>query len=118
MTDEQRAMRDVRPNRKRSDSGPEMVFDKDGIRHTMRQVGWLGQTGAFYSLDEDPKPTEPGSFGPLWFTAHAEKLPCPRCDDDGWVECEAVPNCSVESHGGYCDCPAGVQRAKRDGVDV
>ena len=31
-----------------------------------QQVGWRGQTGAFYRLDEDPAPTEPGSFAPVW----------------------------------------------------
>lgn len=35
-------------------------------RQVWRQVGWHGQTGAFYSLDEDPSRFEPGSFSALW----------------------------------------------------
>jgi hypothetical protein len=55
-----------RPYRAQSATGPERVtFTIEG-QQTWRQVGWHGQTGAFYSLDEDPSPTEPGSFSPLW----------------------------------------------------
>jgi len=45
-----------------------------GQSMTFRQVGWHGQTGAFYSLDEDPSRHEPGSFGPLWILAHNEPI--------------------------------------------
>ncbi|MEU0710933.1 hypothetical protein ABZ508_26580 [Streptomyces lavendulocolor] len=37
-----------------------------------RQVGWHGQTGAFYALDEKPADHEPGSFGPLWVLVDSE----------------------------------------------
>lgn len=38
---------------------------KDKIR--VQQIGWLGQTGEVYRLDEPPTAhTEPGSFGPLY----------------------------------------------------
>lgn len=32
----------------------------------VEQVGWLGQTGRVYRLDEDPSQTESGSFSPLY----------------------------------------------------
>lgn len=36
-------------------------------RPVMRQVGWLGQTGAVYELDDEPNDgREPGSYGPLY----------------------------------------------------
>jgi len=35
-------------------------------RIIFRQVGWLGQTGAFYKLDEDPSLTERGGFSPMY----------------------------------------------------
>ena len=35
-------------------------------RQIWRQVGWLGFTGAFYALGEDPSPTERGGFSPIW----------------------------------------------------
>lgn len=41
---------------------------------TLRQVGWIGGTGAFYDLGEDPRPTEPASFAPLWMVAAGERL--------------------------------------------
>jgi hypothetical protein len=41
---------------------------------TLRQVGWIGGTGAFYELTEDPRPTEPASFAPLWMVAAGERL--------------------------------------------
>jgi hypothetical protein len=59
--------------------GPERVVTEkrsDGRRWsiTLRQVGWIGQSGDFYSLDENPSPTEPGSFAPLWFIAHSDEI--------------------------------------------
>lgn len=30
------------------------------------QVGWLGQTGGVYGLDEHPSDSEPGGFTPLY----------------------------------------------------
>lgn len=73
-----------RPNRAMSATGPEIAVvgtplgNDRPVRHTLRQVGWLGQTGAFYGLDEDPRPTEPGSYAPLYFIAHSDYVP----DDD------------------------------------
>lgn len=73
-----------RPNRAMSATGPEIAVvgtplgNDRPVRHTLRQVGWLGQTGALYSLDEDPRPTEPGSYAPLYFIAHSDYVP----DDD------------------------------------
>jgi hypothetical protein len=40
--------------------------DDPNKRIVFRQVGWLGQTGELYAMDEDPTPTEPGSFGPIY----------------------------------------------------
>jgi hypothetical protein len=42
-------------------------------RQVWRQVGWHGQSGAFYSLSEDPKPHEPGSYSPLWVLIENEE---------------------------------------------
>lgn len=68
-----------RPNRKMSATGNEQSVvrtEQTGqrVNLVLRQVGWIGQTGDFYSLDEDPSPTEPGSFAPLWFVAHEDVL--------------------------------------------
>lgn len=35
-------------------------------RIIFRQVGWQGQTGRFYTLQEDPSLTEKGSFSPMY----------------------------------------------------
>ena len=74
-----------RPYRAPSEPGDEWVvthavLDGSGrrTRYTLRQVGWHGQSGAFYSLDEDPKSYEPGSWSPLWVIAHTD-----RRDEDG-----------------------------------
>ncbi|WP_280366153.1 hypothetical protein [Nocardia wallacei] len=33
----------------------------------LQQIGWLGQTGTFYTLDAPPtREQEPGSFGPVY----------------------------------------------------
>lgn len=41
--------------------------EKDFEKHIVfSQVGWLGQTGRFYTMAEDPTPTEPGSFTPMY----------------------------------------------------
>ncbi|HEY9440145.1 MAG TPA: hypothetical protein VIS29_16170 [Streptomyces sp.] len=49
----------TRPHRRQSETGPEQTVirtEPDGsrVRLDLRQVGWHGQTGAFYSLDEHP----------------------------------------------------------------
>lgn len=75
----QRIAEDRRPHRALSEPGDEWVVTHAvpsgrKTRYTLRQVGWHGQTGAFYSLDEDPKPYEPGSWSPLWIVAHTDRL--------------------------------------------
>lgn len=57
----------TRPYRRASeDHGTEMRTHTLDKTQCWRQIGWHGQTGAFYSLDEHPTEHEPGSFGPLW----------------------------------------------------
>lgn len=67
---------DTRPCRQMYAPGPEMSTTAEGYRQTWRQVGWLGQTGAIYSLDENPLGDgyERGGVAPLYFIAHAERL--------------------------------------------
>ncbi|MBP2703515.1 hypothetical protein JOL79_06845 [Microbispora sp. RL4-1S] len=48
------------------------------MRYVMRQVGWWGQSGAFYGLADPPYGREPGSFSPAWVIGHADEL-----DDEG-----------------------------------
>lgn len=43
-------------------------------RQTWRQIGWHGQSGAFYALGEDPSRHEPGSFSPLWLLVENEPI--------------------------------------------
>lgn len=62
----------TRPNQPQSASGPTMVTHTVDAVQTWRQVGWHGQTGDFYALHEDPSPTEPGSFSPLWLLIENE----------------------------------------------
>lgn len=57
---------DRRPYRAQHASGEERQTRTAEHRQVWRQVGWHGQTGAFYSLDEDPTRFEPGSFSALW----------------------------------------------------
>lgn len=41
--------------------------EKNPDKHIIfRQVGWHGQTGRLYTMDEKPGLTERGSFGPLY----------------------------------------------------
>lgn len=84
---------DRRPYRRQSEPGPEKTTRTDTARQVWRQVGWLGQSGAFYSLDEKPHLTEPGSFSPLYFIAFADRLddlapPLPRRGDhvEAWLK--------------------------------
>lgn len=64
----------MRPNRLQSAEGPEQVlYNQDGTRdYVLRQVGWIGASGDFYTLDEDPSLTERGGFAPLLFVAHSD----------------------------------------------
>ena len=41
-------------------------------RVVFRQIGWQGQTGRFYTMDENPKLTEPGSFTPMYIQVMPE----------------------------------------------
>lgn len=68
-----------RPNRKQSAEGPEWaVFtDSSSYRSILRQVGWIGQSGDFYALDEAVAASEPGSFRPLWFVVDTDKRESP-----------------------------------------
>jgi hypothetical protein len=57
----------TRPYRAGHEPGPERrTRTDDGYIQRWRQVGWWGQTGAFYALDEKPTDHEPGSITPLW----------------------------------------------------
>lgn len=69
---------DTRPYRAMSATGPEVTVTGEDYRQTLRQVGWLGQTGAFYSLDEKPSAHEGGGFAPLWFIAHSDRIDEPE----------------------------------------
>jgi hypothetical protein len=39
---------------------------EEGERVVWRQVGWRGFTDRFYSLEENPKLTEPGGWSPIY----------------------------------------------------
>ena len=41
-------------------------------RIIFRQIGWYGQTKRFYTMDENPKLTEPGSFSPMYIQVTPE----------------------------------------------
>lgn len=59
---------DRRPYRRMCDPGAERnTLSPDGARRQLwRQVGWQGQTGALYSLDERPQDYERGSYAPMF----------------------------------------------------
>jgi len=63
---------DRRPYWLASQAGEERITHTMDSRQTWRQIGWHGQSGAFYGLDEDPSAHEPGSFGPLWLLVDDE----------------------------------------------
>lgn len=64
---------DTRPYRRASDpSGSEMRTHTLTAQQTWRQIGWHGQTGAFYALGEKPANHEPGSYAPLWILVDNE----------------------------------------------
>jgi hypothetical protein len=52
----------------------DLCIEKDGERLMFRQVGWLGQTGNFYKLD-NPGVTssgEPGGFSPIYIQIESD----------------------------------------------
>ncbi|MCT2591110.1 hypothetical protein LHJ74_14530 [Streptomyces sp. N2-109] len=64
---------DSRPYRRAFEgSGSEMRTMTLSATQTWRQIGWHGQTGAFYALDEQPSLHEPGSISPLWLLVDNE----------------------------------------------
>ena len=64
-----------RPYRQAWESGgDERVTYVADRRQAWRQIGWHGQTGAFFGLAEDPSKHEPGSFGPLWILVDDEPM--------------------------------------------
>lgn len=69
---------DRRPYRALSEPGHEWVVARtvpgdSGRRtcHTLRLVGWLGQSGAFYASNESPTQYEPGPFSEMWVEVEA-----------------------------------------------
>lgn len=76
---------DRRPYRALSEPGDEWIVTHAvpgdsgrKTRYTLRQVGWHGQTGAFYAFDESFDGSlpqyEPESFSPMWVVAHRDVL--------------------------------------------
>jgi hypothetical protein len=39
---------------------------------------------------------------------------CERCGGTGWEYCSASTYCTDDSHGGYCSCPAGIERRQEE----
>ncbi len=66
MTETKTPAHNHRPYRPAHLPGDERITYADGNRQIWRQLGWHGQSGAFYALGEDPSRHEPGSFSPLW----------------------------------------------------
>ena len=78
------APEDRRPYRRASESGgSEMRTVTLDANQTWRQIGWHGQTGAFYALDEKPSQHEPGSWEPLWILVDNEPPILPDEPDGG-----------------------------------
>ena len=51
-------------------------------KHAMAQVGWIGQTGNVYGLDDQPYDSrEPGGFSPLYIAVGMWT----QIGDGGWV---------------------------------
>ena len=65
---------DTRPYRRASAPGHDLTVRDATDRIDLHQVGWHGQTGAFYALDEDPSQYERGSWGPLYVISHTDRL--------------------------------------------
>ncbi|WP_055477595.1 hypothetical protein [Sphaerimonospora mesophila] len=70
---------DRRPYRGQHEPGEERTVthvhsNGETYRMVLRQVGWHGQSGAFYALGESPHLYETGSYQALWIIAHADQL--------------------------------------------
>lgn len=50
-------------------------------REQHQQVGWRGQSGAFYPMGSDPSKTEPGSFAPMFVVVEADRAAMPEMDE-------------------------------------
>ncbi|MFJ4847572.1 hypothetical protein [Streptomyces sp. NPDC088733] len=84
----------TRPYRRASEPcGDAMRTFTDTTVQRWRQIGWHGQSGAFYALDERPADHEPGSFAPLWLLADND----PRLIDDAPAATEAETTSRVLS---------------------
>lgn len=70
---------DTRPYQPQHESAGRMLTEMtdhgEHRRQEWQQVGWHGQSGAFYSLAEDPSKWERGSFSPLWLLVENEPVP-------------------------------------------
>lgn len=71
----------LRPNQPNHQPGQERVTHTLSGVQRWRQYGWLGGSGALYSLSEDPSKSEPGSFMPLWALVDNEP-PITNCGDE------------------------------------
>lgn len=47
------------------------------VREVLRQIGWHGFSGAFYSLGEEPMRHEPSGFAPVWLTVDSQPIAPP-----------------------------------------
>ena len=65
---------DTRPYRRASAPGETLTVTDTTRRIDLHQVGWHGQSGAFYALDEHPSQYEHGSWGPLYVISHTDRL--------------------------------------------
>lgn len=87
---------DKRPYRLASAPGDECAYTVDGTRYIFRQIGWHGQSGAFYSLAEDPSKHEPGSFSPIWLPVDTEPLDDEKPDEPALdMDLEAIRDAGV-----------------------
>lgn len=69
---------DTRPYRRASAAtGDEIRTHTATHTQTWRQIGWHGQSGAFYALGEQPTRHEPGSVAGLWLLADTEPRTLP-----------------------------------------
>jgi hypothetical protein len=57
-------LRDAMPVLRMSKQGQRLPRDSDAV---MAQVGWIGQSGYVYALDDQPRDArEPGGYSPLY----------------------------------------------------